>query len=277
MGIKTTRSGGCEIAYRRRGEGPPVLFIQGVGVHGDGWLPQTEELASRFSCLTFDHRGIGQSGAVREDFTVEQLAADARAILDREGIDSAHVVGHSLGGLVALMLALDARPRVKSLSLLCTFPSGRAAAPLTARMMWLGMRSRVGTRRMRRHGFLRLVLAPSQVANEDLDALASKLEPLFGHDLGDLPPIASRQLRAMRRCDPVPRLGGLSGVPTLVVSARHDPIAPPSVGRRLADSIAGARYLEFADASHGLPITHAGEVNRRLGEHLDPTKGDSAS
>jgi pimeloyl-ACP methyl ester carboxylesterase len=263
-------SDGCRIAYDRRGEGPPVLFIQGVGVHGDGWRPQIDELASRFTCLSFDHRGIGRSGAAEDDFTVELLAADSLAILDREGIGAAHVVGHSLGGLVALVLASRARERVRSLSLLCTFPSGRAAAPLSPRMMWLGMRSRVGTRRQRRHGFLRLVLAPSQVERIDLDALASQLAPLFGHDLGDLPEIASRQLRAMRRCDPSPGLGELARIPTLVVSARHDPIAPPAVGRRLAESIEGARYVEFDDASHGLPITHAAEVNRLLAEHLAP-------
>jgi 3-oxoadipate enol-lactonase len=72
----------------------------------------------------------------------------------------------------------------------------------------------------------------------------------------------------MRAADASPRLGGLAGVPTLVVSAAHDPIAPPGVGRALSAAIPGARYVEAPDASHGLPITHAGWVNRLLEEHL---------
>lgn len=260
---RVTRNGGS-LAYDVRGAGPPVLWIQGVGVHGDGWRPQFEALENRFTCISFDHRGVGRSDPQEGELEVEQMAADSRAILDAERIDSAHVVGHSLGGLVALQLALDARERVKSLALLCTFPSGKLAAPLTGRMMSLGMQSRVGTRRMRRHGFLRLVLAPSQVEREDLDGLAARLEPLFGHDLADQPPIVAKQLSALRRSDPSSRLRELEGIRALIVAAEHDPIAPPSLGRALAQAMPGSRFVEFADASHGLPITHAEAVNSLL-------------
>jgi pimeloyl-ACP methyl ester carboxylesterase len=256
---------GCRLAYDRRGSGPAVLFVQGVGVHGDGWLPQVEALADRFTCLTFDNRGMGRSVPVGGPITVEQMAADARAVLDAEGIASAHVVGHSLGGLVAVYQALAARERVRSLALLCTFADGRAAAPLTLRMMWLGMRSRVGTRAMRRRGFARLIYPPGVADAADFDRLAT----LFGHDLGDTPDVVGPQLSAMRKASALPRLGELAGVPTLVANAAHDPIAPPRVGRALAAGIPGARYVEFADASHGLPITHPAETNALLREHLE--------
>src|SRR5829696_2659167 len=138
---------GCRLAYDVRGlSGPPVLLIQGVGVHGDGWLPQTEALAPKFRCVTVDNRGMGRSVPAGGPITVEQMAEDVLAVLDAEKIETAHVVGHSLGGLVALRIALEARARVKSLALMCTFADGKAAAPLTLRMMWLGMRTRVGTR-----------------------------------------------------------------------------------------------------------------------------------
>ena len=64
------------------------------------------------------------------------------------------------------------------------------------------------------------------------------------------------------------RLNELSGIPTLVVSARHDPIAPQALGKDIASRIRGARYVEFADASHALPIQLADEVNALLSEHL---------
>jgi pimeloyl-ACP methyl ester carboxylesterase len=257
---------GCPLHCTVEGQGPAVLFIQGVGVHGDGWRPQVESLAAHYTCVTFDNRGVGRSVPAAAPLTVPQMADDARAVLDALGVESAHVIGHSLGGLVALQLALDARPRVRSLSLLCTFASGRAAAPLTPRMIWLGLRSRVGTRNMRRRGFLAIIMPPGDPA--DPDASAAQLAPLFGHDLGDQLPIVDAQLKAMRSTDLAARLPALAGVPAMVISAAHDPIAPPSVGRLMAAAIHGARYLEAADASHGLPITHAGWVNSVLAGHL---------
>ena len=259
---------GCQLAYEVRGSGPPVLLIQGVGVHGSGWKPQVDELASHYTCLSFDNRGIGRSQPGGASLTVEEMAQDALALLDAEGWPTAHVIGHSLGGLVAIQLALAARDRVRSLSLLCTFASGRAAAPLSARMIWGGMRSRIGTRRMRRHGFLSLLLPPSALSLRERDDLAAQLAPLFGHDLGDQPAITSLQLRAMRASDLTPRLGALAGLPTVVMCGAHDPIAPPKLGRAMATGIAGARYHEFPDASHGLPIQHAARVNALLLEHL---------
>lgn len=264
---RTVEHRGCRLTYDVRGEGPAVLLIQGVGVHGDGWTPQTEALASKYRCISFDNRGMGRSqpaGSV----TVEVMADDALAVLDAEKVETAHVVGHSLGGLVALRLALEARSRVKSLTLMCTFADGKAAAPLTFRMMWLGMRTKIGTRRMRRRGFLRLVMPAEALAGVDINAMAEKLAPLFGHDLGDSPPVVNAQLSAMRKYSAAPRLGELAGLPTLVLSGAHDPISPPRVSESLAKGIPGARHVPFADASHGLPVQHADRVNALLLEHF---------
>jgi pimeloyl-ACP methyl ester carboxylesterase len=244
------------------------MFIQGVGIHGDGWSPQTSALADGFRCLSFDNRGMGHSQPHSGQLSVEQMAADARALICAQGWDSAHVIGHSLGGLVALCLAQTSRTRVRSLSLLCTFARGKSAAPLTRSMLWLGMRTRVGTRRMRRRAFLRLVMPPAALAAADTDALAAELAPLFGHDLADQPPVTGAQLAAMRRYDATPRLGELIGLPTLVVSAAHDPIAPPALGRAIAAGIPGARFVELVDASHGAPIQQADRINALLREHL---------
>jgi pimeloyl-ACP methyl ester carboxylesterase len=257
---------GCPLAYTVRGSGPPVLFIQGVGVQGDGWLPQIDQLSATYTCVSFDNRGMGRSLPAAAAITVEQMAADAEAVLQAAEVERAHVVGHSLGGLVALQLALASRQRVASVSLLCTFASGRAAAPLSARMVWLGLRSRMGTRRMRRAAFLRLVLAPG--AQSAPEVTAERLAALFGHDLADRPPVVSAQLRAMRQADVTSRLSTVANLPTLIVSAVHDPIAPPAAGRALAAAIRGAEYVEFDDASHGLPITHARVVNALLFRHL---------
>jgi pimeloyl-ACP methyl ester carboxylesterase len=266
--LRTLHNRGCELAYRVEGQGPPVVFIQGVGLHGRGWAPQTSELSERFQCLTFDNRGMGASQPIGASITVAQMADDTICLLDALGWPSAHFVGHSLGGPVALEVAFKVRARIRSLSLLCTVARGRDATRLTRRILWLGVRSRIGSRRQRRRAFLELVLDPADAREADRDLLAAELEPLFGHDLAEQPPIAMKQLAALRAYDASARLSDLGGIPTLVVSASHDPIAPPEFGRRLAAGIAGARYVELSDASHGLPIRRAAAVNSLLAAHI---------
>jgi len=262
----------CRLSYDVRGNGPPVVLIQGVGIHGDGWRPQVDELAARYRCLTFDNRGMNRSQPIGTPLSVEQMAEDALVLMDAQGWDSAHIVGHSMGGLIAQHLALSARERVRSLSLLCTFARGRDVTRLSPWMIWTGLRTRIGTRRQRRHAFLKMVLPPETLAKSDRGLLAERLVPLFGHDLADQPPVAMKQLAALGRYDASSRLRELSGLPTLVVSAFHDRIARPEFGRALAAGVPGARYVEIANAAHGVPIERPELINNLLLEHFAQTE-----
>lgn len=262
------RHDGVTVSYAVSGEGPAVICIQGVGVAGRGWDPQLATLSSRFRCVAFDHRGIGSSARGRGALTIETMADDVRAILDAEGIERCHLVGHSMGGLVALDTALAAPARIASLSLLCTFADGGVPTRASLRMALLGLGTRVGTASMRRQAMLRLLFPARWLRDVDRVALAARLEELFARDLADTPLIVREQLRAMSRYDARGRLGELAGIPALVVNGRHDPIAPPAFGRLLAAAIPGARYVEFDDASHALPVQCAGTLNVLLLEHL---------
>ena len=115
---------------------------------------------------------------------------------------------------------------------------------------------------------IRMIMPNEYVQGKDQTKLARHLQDLFGRDLADQPPIVSEQLRAMSRYSAAARLGELSGIPTLVLSAAHDPIAPPKLGKAIAAAIAGARFVEFPNASHALPIQCATEVNALLLDHL---------
>src|SRR5579871_435843 len=106
----------ASLYYEVTGKGVPLLFIQGIGVIGAGWGPQTEALCAEYQCLTFDNRGIGKSATSAPILTVEQMSSDALALMDAQGWKSAHVIGHSMGGMIAQQLALTAPERVKSLS-----------------------------------------------------------------------------------------------------------------------------------------------------------------
>jgi len=264
-------SSDLSLAYEVSGDGAPVLFVQGAGVPGAGWGPQVGPLSRRFRCVSFDNRGIGGSGPLTSSFRIEEMRGDALAVMDALGWQSAHIVGHSIGGLVAQALALEARDRVRSLTLMCSFLRGSEPSRLNPWIVWTGLRTYVGSRRMRRLAFLEILLSDAERrargSQAELDAFARELRPLFGRDLADPAAIAMKQLAAVKNFDAGSRLSELAPIPTLVLSATHDRLALPDFGRALAGAIPGARYEE-RDAAHGLPITRAEEVNALLSEHF---------
>lgn len=267
--MPTLKHDRCELAFRVEGAGPPVLFIQGVGLHGDGWLPQVEYLSGQYTCLFFDNRGMAGSQPLGTDnLTVGVMADDALALADSLGWRDCHVVGHSMGGHIATALALSAPERVRSLTLMCTSARGKEMPPFSLSLLWTSVRSRLGTRRQRRHAFLEMILPQGLRETEDLDEWAQRLALVFGHDLADSPPVLMKQVGAYRAHDARGHLKDLRDIPTLVVGAAEDPLSPPSVGRSLAEGIPGARYHEIVNAAHGVTVTHANQINTLLADHF---------
>lgn len=259
---------GARICYTRTGGGPAVLLIQGVGLEGRAWEPQVKALAQWFTVVHFDHRGIGGSSEPGRGLTIETMAQDALAIMDAEGIARFHVVGHSMGGVVAQELALRAPQRVERLSLLCTFVRGRDALRFDRTLLRDSIRSRIGSRTARRSAFLRMIVPDAVVRQTGEERLHGQLSALFGRDLADQPAIAMQQLRALSRYDASARLGALDGIPTLVMSGELDRIAPAAGARALAAAIPGARYVELPGAGHAVPAYLPATVNDLLLRHL---------
>jgi pimeloyl-ACP methyl ester carboxylesterase len=275
-GIESFEYRGCRLAYRIDGAGPPLVWIQGVGAHGLSLNPQVEILKTRFACLTFDNRGIGASQPVGMPLSVEQMAADTLALMDHVGWASAHIVGHSLGGLVALRLALMAKARVRSMSLLCSFARGADALRMTLALVWILLRLKFAPRRWRRDAFMELVL-PSDRARNYSNELVKRFSDVLGHDVADMPSIVSQQLAALREHEVTPHLRELAGIPTLVISGEKDKIAPPSSGRAIAAGIPGARYVGIPGASHALPILEAERCAALLLDHLTHAAAGAAN
>jgi pimeloyl-ACP methyl ester carboxylesterase len=272
----------ADVVERAPAAAPAVVFVQGTGLPGAGWGPQIEGpsaaegtpgvagagLAADHHCLTFDHRGIGRSSGAGSAFDVPTLAEDTLALMDAAGWDEGHLVGHSLGSLVCLQVAAMAPERVRSLALLCAFGVGADATRLTPWLAWIGARMSLGTRASRRRGFLAMIFPPDALDGRDVEAVARGLEPYFGGDLAVRPRGVAAQLDAMRRFDARPLLPRLAGVPTLVISATRDRVAPPPLGRALAAGIPGARYAEIPDAAHGVVLQKPAEVNAALRAHV---------
>ncbi|MCP4503814.1 MAG: alpha/beta hydrolase [Deltaproteobacteria bacterium] len=264
----TSSSLGCSLAYWKHGAGPRVLFIQGTGLHGFGWRPQLEDLSVDHECLWFDNRGIGQSlpkGSAA--ITVEQMANDVDTVLEAARWPDAHIVGHSLGGCIALQFALAYPEKVRSLSLLCTSADGPALVRLDAAMMWRGLRMQIGTQKSRRRAFLEIILTQHEYATNDLDQLALDLEVLFGRDLGVTPTIVMKQVSAMRKWNVMDRLAELN-MPSLVVSAAEDLIASPKLVAATAAGIQDAHLEALPDAAHGVTVSSPHVVNELLRRHI---------
>jgi len=265
---------GVRLSYEAVGpaQAPAVLLIQGVGVGGEGWRPQLDGLKDAHRLVAFDNRGIGASTLGTDALSIEHMAADALAVMDAAGMGSAHVVGHSMGGVIAQQLALSAPQRVKSLSFLCTFSRGAEAMRMTWDKLVLGMRSYIGSRPSRRRAFVQMVMPDAYLASVDWEPLNQRLSQLFGRDLADQPAINMKQLRAMSRYDASARLRSLAELPTQVVSGALDRIALPAYGKALAAAIPGSRYIEIPDAGHAVPIQCAEKINTLLRDHFAAAK-----
>ena len=119
-----------KLAWERHGEGAPLLLIHGLGYARWGWEPVVEPLARSFDVILFDNRGIGESDAPPGPYSAAVMAADAAQVLDEAGVERAHVLGTSLGGMVAQELALAAPERVERLVLVSTTPGGPESFPM---------------------------------------------------------------------------------------------------------------------------------------------------
>jgi pimeloyl-ACP methyl ester carboxylesterase len=253
--------------------GPPVLLVQGIGVTGEAWRRQVEVISQSCRTLAFDNRGIGRSLPCAGLVSINAMAEDAFALMDAVGWESAHVVGHSMGGLIGQQMAIDAPGRVRSLACVCSFSRGKDAARLTLPVLWMGIRTRLGTRRMRRNAFLGILYSVALLREADLPNLAAETSSLIGRDLADSPPILMKQLQACARHHLRPRLGELASIPTLVVSAEFDVIARPEYGRDLAAAIPGAEFVLHAGVAHGNLLEQPEWLNERLLNHFGSGEG----
>jgi 3-oxoadipate enol-lactonase len=123
--VPTAGVEGTELHYERAGSGEPLLLIQGMsGTHLSWGRPFLAALEAQFDCVVFDNRGIGRSGAVADPFTIAEMATDSAGLLDALELESAHVLGISMGGMIAQELALAHPGRLRSLTLGCTYCGG---------------------------------------------------------------------------------------------------------------------------------------------------------
>ncbi len=249
------------LAYDVRGTGVPVLLIQGLGYGRGGWGPLPALLAADHMVVTFDNRGFGDSEKPAGPYTTPLLAADALAVLDAAGLERAHVVGASLGGMVAQELALAHPQRVDKLVLVCTTPGGAGAFPMPERTVALFAQAQT----------LDPLDALRRFVVNSLSSRARKqlVEDVFAYRVAH-PPDADgwqAQLAAGTSHDALARIGNLR-MPTLVVHGTEDHVVDHRNALLLAERIPGARLELVEGAGHLLFWEDAERIGSLVTEFL---------
>ena len=260
--MTTLRVNDAELFYEEAGSGEPVLLLHGLGSSTLDWEPQIEALKGFFRVIAMDVRGSGKSRDLLKPggpFTVKQFAADAIALLDHLGAVPAHIVGLSMGGMVAFQLAVDSPRHVRTLTIVNSGPElvPRTPAELKAlrlrRMIsrWFGPKgmSRLLAKRLfpkPEHEAKRRLFKERMAINEKRAYIASQ-EALFGWSVLD-------------------RIGNIAA-PTLVISSDQD-YTPVATKELWASRMKNATVTVVPDARHALPIEAPEKLNPILLDFL---------
>ena len=259
---------GTRIHYEVTGKSgaTPVLMIQGLGASKNAWNLQRIAMATRFRIISFDNRGAGRSDKPTEPFTLEQMADDALAVLDAAGIETAHVVGASMGGVISQIVAVKYPHRIRSLTLVCTACRNH---PWRQELLqsWAKTAADKGMIEVGKEA-AQWVMSPRSFR---------RLVPAFTW-MGPLAALRPRhsfvsQIDAIlnTREDLVDQLSTISA-PTMVIVGNQDILTPRGDSEEIAERIPNAELVVISGAAHGLMMEHSSTFNRILIEFLRRTE-----
>jgi len=274
--MSTASINGIDVYYEEHGHGDPLLLIMGLAADSLAWMFQLPDFSEHYRTIVFDNRGVGRSSKPAGPYTIAQMADDAAGLLDVLDIERAHVVGVSMGGMIAQELALRHPARVRALVLGCTYakPDAGVDRQLASSLAAFG---------------------GSRGPNGELQVDLSKLDPMmfFQHLLptvfnppfimNELPKLMQvfsgalqygfsmdailAQVMATQTHDTIDRLDRISA-PTLVLTGDNDLLIPCSNSDRLAAAISGSTLKKIPGGSHGFNFETPDVFNQAVLEFL---------
>ncbi|QBR01500.1 alpha/beta fold hydrolase [Paraburkholderia pallida] len=251
--------------YVEFGHGRPIVLLHGIGNSGRAWSPQIAPLvAAGFRVIVPDHAGHGASARIDAPLGIADLAGDVVALLDHLEIESATIVGLSLGGLIAIELALAAPTRVDKLVLANSFPSTATDAFRALADQWANtFRSADGPVKRFEGAWPLNVSAAFQASDAGLATWQSWHAIAAMSDGRSLAYIA----QGIVGYDASTRLAAIAK-PTLVIAGSDDRISPPSIGQAMSAQIRMARFVEIRNAAHISNVDSANVFNEALAAFL---------
>lgn len=274
--MSTAHVNGIDVYYEEQGSGDPLLLIMGLAADSLAWMFQLPDFSKHFRTIVFDNRGVGRSSKPAGPYSIAAMAEDAAGVLDALDIRRAHVVGVSMGGMIAQELVLRHPERVRGLVLACTYAKPDAAIERQ-------LESSLG------------VFGGSRDADGKINVDLSKIDPMmfFQHLLPtvfnaqfimtELPKLMQvfsgalqygfsmdaimSQVVATQGHDTIDRLSQIKA-PTLVLTGDSDLLIPCACSDVLASKIPGARLQKISGGSHGFNFETPDVFNKAVLDFL---------
>jgi pimeloyl-ACP methyl ester carboxylesterase len=265
---------GININYRIEGQGEPLVMIMGIGADRTAWRFQTPTFKKHYRVVTFDNRGVGKSDKPTGPYSIKMMADDTVGLMNHLGIEKAHVLGVSMGGMIAQELAINYPERVLRLVLSGTFARRDDSSGLSPELYQaLGYDEGYSDDDLRNTPIIKQVGASVYLAlNKRLyKIIALLLMPLikFQIRLMGTTGILGQQ-EALLGHDTADRLGIIKA-PTLVITGSKDRVFKPSSSEVIAELIPNARLVKVDGGSHSFPMEMRSRFNKEV---LDFLKGD---
>jgi 3-oxoadipate enol-lactonase len=264
----------ARIYWDEEGQGEPILLIMGLAYPSVMWYRTRPLLASRYRTVALDNRGIGQSDVPQGPYPIALMASDAAAVLDAAGVESAHIFGISMGGMIAQEFALQYPARVRSLILGCTAAGGPTAVRAEPEAIQMLMSRAKMSPEQAAEAAVPFIYDPA-TPRERIDQDLAIRRPWFPSPQG-----YAAQLQGIFGWEAYSQLGRIVA-PTLVIHGESDRLVPPRNANLIAERIPGAKVVMIPRASH-LFFTDQPELAHRaimefLAVHSDVSEPEKAA
>jgi len=261
---------GVKIYWDEQGQGEPVLLIVGLAYPSQMWYRTRPLLASCYRTLVLDNRGIGQSDVPQGPYPIALMASDAAAVLDAAGVESAHVFGVSMGGMIAQEFALQYPARVRSLILGCTAAGGATAVRAEPEAIQMLMNREKMSPEQAAEASVPFIYDPT-TPRARIDEDIAIRRPWFPSAAG-----YAAQLQGILGWESYSRINQIVA-PTLVIHGESDRLVPPGNSKLIAERIPGAKLVMIPHASH-LFLTDQTEVSHHaILQFLNEQAGSAGS
>lgn len=251
---------GIRLYYETHGQGDPLVLIRGLGSNTDHWYAQLPEYSKHFQTVIFDNRGIGRSGISDGELTIAGMAADTVGLMDALGIVRAHVMGLSMGGMIAQEVALGYPERVHGLVLACTHCGREHSIPASeATLRLFGEYIRTGSLEAAQEAQKCLFSERTLKHAPEIVRHYAEISARFPQSTDTM----RRQYEAVQGHHTWDRLLEIQA-PTLVITGSDDALIPPENSKILGERIPGARLEIIEGGGHQFLIEQAEAANNAV-------------